>query len=82
MNKPQVVRIVSVYAAAITIAFIMILANFGGALPALILIGAVLGALQLCLASFEFSDIFGSSGRREVIPPEPDYVVTKTTKID
>jgi uncharacterized membrane protein len=77
MNQKQFKRIGMIYSLAVLMSVVMLATGFAGMLPVLILIGVVIGALHLCFTAFEFSDVFGGSGRREVIPPEPDYVVNR-----
>ncbi len=79
MKRPLVIRAAIAYSIAVLIALLMLAVNMGGMLPGLILCAVVIGALHLCFTAFEFSDIFGNSGRREVTPPEPDYVSNRST---
>ena len=79
MNPRQLKRVLLAYGTAVLLALGMLVANFGGMLPGLILCAVVIGALHLCFTTFEFSDIFGHSGRREATPPEPDYVSKRAT---
>jgi len=79
MNPRQLKRVLLAYGSAVLVALVMLVANFGGMLPGLILCAVVIGALHLCFTAFEFSDIFGNSGRREATPPEPDYVSSRST---
>lgn len=74
MNRKQLTRVAIAYSLAVASALLMLALNVGGMLPGLILCAVVIGVLHLCFTAFEFSDIFGNSGRREAIPPEPDYV--------
>lgn len=77
MTQTQFRRIAAAYSLTVVAAVLMLATGIGGMLPVLMLIGVVIGALHLCFTAFEFSDVFGGSGRREVIPPEPDYVVCR-----
>ncbi|WP_374399430.1 hypothetical protein [Niveibacterium sp.] len=79
MKRQQLIRVAIAYSVAVLVALLMLIVNVGGMLPGLILCAVVIGALHLCFTAFEFSDIFGNSGRREVTPPEPDYVSKRTT---
>lgn len=80
MNRKQLIRVALAYSLAVAAALLMLAVNFGGMLPGLILCAVVIGALHLCFTAFDFSDIFGNSGRREATPPEPDYVSNRPTQ--
>ncbi len=79
MKRQQLIRVAIAYSVAVLVALLMLALTVGGMLPGLILCAVVIGALHLCFTTFEFNDIFGHSGRREVTPPEPDYVSKRAT---